>query len=289
MNVLLYIILTSLLGGGLHGQMERGIRGRLQDSMGPIEKVRVEVRRGHRLPISRTIEEINVELEGFRLKGGPPTEGLLFAKGKDVPAGKVNRIQVVARRFQVEGLLVKELRFTIERLRYNLRKALLRKRLEILDVGKCRGEILLEESALNHYISPKVKEIEGFRLRLERNRVEVSGRYKTRLGISVPIVFVTRLQPQIGKIYLIDPQLKVSVIPVPSFVTERVIGQINPIVDLNSDPALPCILRISRLQVEGARLRAETQIFLKLAVPVRSAGGEYKLASARAAAGRAQE
>jgi len=259
MNVLLYLILSALLGAGAQGKLEQGLAERLRDSLGPVEKVQVEVNRGHRSPFSRTISEIKLELEGFRLKE-TPTEGIIYRPGKKTLAGKVGEIQVVSRRFEVEGLPVREMEFSLEGLKYNLWKAAVRRRLEVLGVKKCRGKILLEEEALNRFLSPQTEALEGFHLKLAEGEVEVSAWTRTRLGFSVPIVLTARLQPEGGRIYLVEPRLKTAFIPLPSFLARRLVEEINPVVDLNRQQSLPCTLRISRLRVEPSLLAAEAEV-----------------------------
>ncbi len=262
MNVLLYLLLSALLGASAPGKVEHGLRDRLQTTIGPVGKVQVEVNRGHRSPFSKTIQEIKLELADFRLKQ-TPGEGVLYRPDKDVMAGKINNIHLVSRRFEVEGLQVKEMQVSLQGLRYNLWKAVANRQLEVLGVRKCRGGITLEEAALNRFVAPRVKELEGFRLDLEEGRVRVSGWRKTRLRVSVPVVFTARLQPEVGRITLVEPNLRIARIPVPAFVARRVAEQANPIIDLNQAPGLPCTFQIYRVKVEPSLLTAEARILFR--------------------------
>lgn len=262
MNVLVYLILLAVLGGAT-GKIEKGLEERLRESLAA-KKVEVKVTRAHRAPFSTTVDELSINLEDFQLKDGPaPSEGIIFSPGKDVQAGKISSIKVGAHRFSAQGLAVKELQVTICELRYNMKKALLRRKLEIIGVKSCQGQLLLEESALNRFAAPKVKELDNFRLRLTAGRVEISGNYKNKLNVPVPVTLTARLQPQGGQVYLVEPRLKLSVMPVPGFVAQRVADQVNPVVDLNSDPALPCIISIAQLRAEPGALHATADIVLR--------------------------
>ena len=265
MNVLIYLILTALLGGGVSGGIERGMKARLNDSLRP-RKVRVQVHRGSWLPLSRTVNAIEVELEDFRLREGPG-EGVVFNPGRDVLAGKVNKIDVVARRFEVQELAVRELQVSVRKLRYNLRKAVWRRQLEVTGIRSCRGQITLEEVALNRFIAPRVKELKDFRLRFVPGRVEISGKVNTPMRLGVPITLSARVEPRLGQLYLLDPKLKVTVVPVPGFVTRRIIDQINPVVDLNQDPNFPCIVQITDVNIGPAALQAKATIVFRATPP----------------------
>jgi hypothetical protein len=262
MNILIYIILAALVGGGVEGKIENGISGRLQSSFGKKAQVKVEVDRGHRSPLSRSINSINIELADFKVQGAP-SQGMAFRLDKKTMGGRIDRISIKARRFEIEGLAIKEMQVTIEQLKYNFWKAVAKHQLEVLRVDKCGGEIVFEEKALNKFIAPRVKELEEFHLKLSHGEVIITGKAKTRLHISVPVELTCKLVPHMGMIFLTEPRLKATVVPLPSFVAQRVVDQVNPVINLNRDSQLPCQLKITQLKVEPALLTARADLLFR--------------------------
>jgi|GEM_PF-7004614 len=263
MNFLVYLILLALLGGGLEGQVEQRLKDRLQASFGKIEQLRVVVDRGHRSPLSRTVNKIAVEMEGFKVQQ-TPGEGVRWNLGRDVTAGQINEISLIARRFEVEGLPIKSLEVKLEGLRYNFKKLLLRRQLEIIDIKRGEGEIALREKDLNNFLASRIKDqIEGFSLHLANGKLEIAGRAKTRSGLRVPFTLITELEPRGGQVYLTKPYLKYSILPLPSFLSQRVIRELNPILDLNAAEGLPCNFRIREIRFRPRELSAQADLLFR--------------------------
>jgi hypothetical protein len=227
--------------------------------------VQVRIDRGNNY-LSKNIEQIDLELAGFQVKNAS-AEGIKFNLGKDVTASTVKKITLTTRRFEVEGLPVEEMQITLEGLRFNLWRAMLRHKLEILEVKKGEGRILLQEAGLNSFLAPRLETLQEPKIKLQDGKIEVSGRVKTRLGFSYPIVFSSRLEPLMGRIELTEPKLKVSVLPVPALVTRRIVENINPVVDLNQYSDLPCIFRITKLQIDPTGLSAQADLIFKCSSP----------------------
>ena len=144
---------------------------------------------------------------------------------------------------------------------------LIRKRLEIVGVDACRGEVVLEADDLERYVGSRVDALEDFELRLADGKVEVSGRVKGLLPVAVPICLTATPKAEIGRIYLREARLKVTEVPVPRFVTEKILEQINPVVDLNSDIEMPFIFELTKVKVEPTALAAEGKIYFRRASP----------------------
>jgi hypothetical protein len=260
-NYLVYLILMALMGGGVEGKVEQQMAAHLQSSLGPIQKLQVSVDRGHRSPFSRTLNEIELEMEGFKVTPAPGEAGVRWSLGKKVAAGQINKIQVAARRFEVAGLPVQELKINLEGLRYNFNKLLVRRQLEIVDIKRGEGEILLQEKDLNGFLAPRVKDqMENFSLDLRKGEVAVTGRAKMPVGLAMPFTLVAELQPRGGQVYLVKPYLKASIVPLPSFISQRVVKKLNPILDLNQQGELPCVFNIRQIQVGAKELSARADL-----------------------------
>jgi hypothetical protein len=264
MNLLVYLILLALLGGGVEGQVEQRLRDRLQASFGKIEKLRVVVDRGHRSPLSRTVNKIAVEMEGFKLGSTPGEEGVQWSLGRDVTAGKINEIAIAARRFEMGGLPVKALEIKLEGLRYNFNKLVLRRRLEIVEVRHGEGEITLGEKDLKDFLAPRIKaQVKEFALDFESGKVKISGQSIVRNGLEVPFTLVSEVEAQGGQVNLVKPYLKCSVVPMPSFLSQRMIRKLNPLLDLNKTEGLPCNFRIREIQIRPQELSARADLLFR--------------------------
>jgi len=255
MNFLIAMILSALLGalGGSHAA-ERAIKNRLESQFHP-RTVKVDISRGHRSPTSKTLDRLQIDLEGFKANptpGGAP--GLEIKPGDALMVGRINRVAVNASDFEVAGLPVREMSLSLVNLRYDLWRLLIKRRLRVLSFeNRSEVSVTLTEASLQRYLAPRVKELEGMDLDLLPGRVRVSGRVGVSL-LQVPLSISGRLEPAGGRIYLRDPEMAVTVVPVPGFITERIIAQVNPLVDLNQDLAMPISLRLRRITVSPSGL-----------------------------------
>jgi len=194
MSLIIYIILAALLGTAGKGKIEQGMTDQLRASLGPAAKINVEIRRGHRMPTSKTISEINIDLADFKLKETGGAESIKFRPGKKTFAGKIGDINISAKRFEAAGLPVKEMRANIHLLKYNLWRVVAKRELEIIGVDKCTGDITLEERGMNRFLYPRVKELNNFQLKMKQGEIQVSGWYKTKLRFSTPVTFTAALE-----------------------------------------------------------------------------------------------
>ena len=262
MNALIALLLTALLGGlAGSGTAEKAVAGKLRESF-QARSVQVEISRGHRSPFSKTLDRIEVDMAGFRSQGSG--EELVFEPGKPLMAGRVGRLQVRASDFEAGGLPVREMRLTMVNLRYDLWKAMLKRRLKLLGFDR-QGSTLsvtLTGPGLERFLRPRVTELTDLRLVLEEGRLTVTGKVKVAL-LPVPIRLSGRLEPMAGAIFLRDPALAVSVVPVPGFVTERIMTQINPLVDLNQGLQSPLRLFLRQISVHPSGLTLQADISAK--------------------------
>jgi len=229
MSALIALILATILGGlAGPGAVERSIKQQLRQQLKGAQLVRVEVHRGRRLPPSRTISSIEVELAGFRLSQ-PPASDLRFEPDPHAAAGKIGRIRLRARDFEVADLPIQQLEVDITRLRYDLWKALLKRELRLIGFDSCTGSVRFTEAGLNHFLRPRVTALDDFRLRFLAGRIQVTGRARTALRLSVPVRLRAKLEPSPqGTINLVEPALQITFLPVPGFITRRILAQVNP-------------------------------------------------------------
>lgn len=234
MNALVALLLLSLFGGlAGSGTVEKSVEKNLQESF-HARTVKAEISRGHRSPFSRTIERIQIDMAGFRSEGD--SGGLQLEQGHSMLVGKINHLAINATDFEVAGLAVEKMELTLAGIRYDLWKAALKRRLRLFGFSDKDSQIALTltPSSLQRFLRPRVTELEDFRLRLEGGQVVVSGQAKVAF-VRVPLRITGRLEPAGGCIYLRDPKLAVTSVPIPGFITDRVVAQVNPLVDLNKE------------------------------------------------------
>jgi hypothetical protein len=253
-------VLAVVLGAvGGTGIAERAAERTLRRRFAPIKRVRVDVSRGHRSPFSRTIDQVRVEMEGFAVSHAQ--EPLKMGGGARM-SGKVSRLMVDARDFEVRqdsgGLRVRQLEFALTGIRYNFGKALLRRRLVLLGLGPGSGRVVLDEKALNDFLAPRVKQLEDFRLDLLDRRIRVRGA-RALLGVRFPVELEGSLRAHKGEVHLVLPRIRMGFLPVPGFVTRRVLSQVNPLVDLNQGSGGPFRFDITSLRVKKDILEVEVK------------------------------
>lgn len=257
MNAVVALLLAALLGGlAGSGTAEKAIEKGLRDTFHP-QRVQVNLRRGHRSPFSRTMDRLEINLAGFRSQGD--SGGLSLQGGHALMAAKVGRVVIKAADFEVGGLPVKEMELTLADLRYDLWRALWNRKLRLLGFDPKESELVLTFTAqgLQRFLAPRVTALQHLAITLHDGRVEVAGRAQAS-WLRIPVRLSGRLEPQGGAIYLRDPTLAVSMVPIPGFLTERILAQINPLVNLNQEVKGPLRLqmRFVLVRATGLTLRA---------------------------------
>jgi len=259
MQVLIAALLGAILSAlGLSSKVEHGVEQQLRARLGEVQEVKVDIHRGHRSPFSRQVDTVEIILVGFDTRSLAEGEGLRIGGGGDL-GGKVGSVVIHARDFRVNDLGVARLDVTIRDIRYDLWKAIWRRKLEVLRVGRSDAEAWLTADALTRMVAPRIKQIENLRLTLGSGDITVTG--NARLGVRIPVRLTCGLAAVGGgKIYLVDPKAHVSVVPVPSFVISRLMDDINPIVDLNEGRQGPFGLEVDRMQISPRYLRVHANL-----------------------------
>jgi hypothetical protein len=120
---------------------------------------------------------------------------------------------------------------------------------------------------LNHFLRPRVTQLENFHLDLLEHRILVRGS-RPLLGMKLPVQLEGSLRARGGQIHLILPRIRVGFLPLPGFVTRRLLSQVNPLVDLNGGSRGPFRFDITALRLKKDMLEAEAR-----AEPVLGAAG----------------
>ena len=258
MAALLAALVASIIASlGMTGPVERAAERTLRDRLGKVEQVKVDIYRGHRSPFSRTVQEIKVEVKGFALRGeasaAPPISG-----GARVN-GKISKIAIRAEDFEIEGLRVARVDATLREIRYDLLKAVLKRRLRLTGMGEGTVAVRLAGPALERYLAPRVTALDGFRLRLLHGRIEVTGRTKTVVPIPVTILAGLQVKNR-DEIHLSDPRIHVTGVPLPGFLVRRIMNQVNPVADLSQGRGESFVFEIDRLRIAPSGLSANGRV-----------------------------
>jgi len=254
MEALIAMLLTAILGGlGLSDKVERGIEDKLRHSLGEVRQVKVVIHRGHRSPLSRQVDSVDITVAGFQAGSLAGGEILRIGGGGDL-VGKVGTVAIHVRDFRVNDLPVDRLDITIKDIRYDLWKAMWRRKLEIIRVGDSYAEADLNARALTTMLAPRIKQLENMRLTFGEGRINITG--DARLGVRIPVRLSCGLAAVGGgKLYVVDPKASVSIVPVPSFIISRLMDELNPLVDLNEGGQGPFTLEIDQISITPRALR----------------------------------
>jgi hypothetical protein len=246
MEALIAALLGAILGGlGITGKVEHHIAGQLRQTLGSVRQVKVAIHRGHRSPFSRQVDIVDIRLAGFETRS-LPSGGLQIGGGGDL-VGKVGSVAIHCCDFRVNDLPVDRLDITVKDIRYDLWKALWRRRLEIIRVGDSYAEASLKARGLTRMLAPRLKWLENLRLTFTDGRINISG--DARFGLAIPVRLSCALAAVGGQIHAVDPKVRVSVVPLPSFIVTRLLDDINPLVDLNEKGEGPFTLGIDEIRI----------------------------------------
>ncbi len=261
MQALVAALLTAILGAfGLGGKVERGVERQLRQQLGDVGQVKVDIHRGHRSPLSRQVDRVEITLVDFDARS-LPSSGLRIGGGGDL-VGKVGTVAIHARNFRVDELAVERLDVTIKDIRYDLWKAIWRRKLEIIRVGDSHAEAFLQARALTGMLAPRIKRVRNFQLTFGSGDLTVTG--DARVGVRIPVRLTCGLAALgDGRIYAVDPRAHVSVIPVPSFIISRLMDQINPVADLNQGGEGPFEFAIDEIRISPRHVLVRANLIVR--------------------------
>jgi hypothetical protein len=255
--VLIALLMSVITSLGVTGPAERVAEKAVRARLGKVQEVKVRIDRGHRSPFSRTVPEIEITVKGFKM-AGEPAETLHISGGEKL-GGKIGRVTIRAEDFEVEGLKVERMDATIRSIRYDLLRALWRRRLRLTGVGESTIAVRLRGRDLQPYLAKRVTALDAFQLRLLHGRVEVTGKAKTLIPLPVRLVAGLEVKNR-DEIHLASPTIHVSALPLPGFLVKRIMSQVNPVVDLLREKDPVFAMEIERLLVGPSGISATGRI-----------------------------
>lgn len=259
------LILILAMGTSSSGQIERAMEKHLRSRFPTAEKVNVRVTRGHRSPFSRTVDRVEINLVGFQAKQ-MPLEGLQVVRAKPLVCGKINNLVIVGERFQMSGLPIERMELSISRIRYDLWRALVGRKLRVVRVGEINACFVLTDRALQQYIAPKALSLDGLQVTFLEGKVRLVGRVRSWLRLPIEITAGLELRGE-GRMVLVDPQLRFCSVPAPRLVADRVVKEINALLDITKEMKIPFDVKLTRTKVSPHQLFIWGEIEPKVITP----------------------
>ncbi|HEX2950505.1 MAG TPA: LmeA family phospholipid-binding protein [Armatimonadota bacterium] len=123
-------------------------------------------------------------------------------------------------------------------------------------MDSAHGSVLLEDKGLTQFIRTRHLPITDPVIRITKDRCIVSGIYHTL--VNVPVEVSGRLMvKKPATVYLDHPELHLSVVPMPKMITDKLLGDMNPLIDVNAELGLPVQVVITKITHEDGAIRFE--------------------------------
>ncbi|MHB0939114.1 MAG: LmeA family phospholipid-binding protein [Armatimonadota bacterium] len=258
MAMLFAVLVLGALGSKI--PTDADIAARIEDAIRTQlhpEKVRVVVKRPSAL--STTFEQVEITISGFNASQ-LPLDALPAAPAGEKPARPGRQIRIVNARLTCENFVVNGL--PVDTLAWQGSDVYLpfqSVREGIFHISSARsvnGYVVVKEDDLTKFLRTLTLPITEPSLSITPAECQVEG--VTRLMVKLPIRLSGRLAARNGAmLYLDDARLRVTVVPIPKFVSNRVLKDLNPLADLNQMMPLPAPLEVTRLTQQHGALRIE--------------------------------
>lgn len=211
-------------------------------------------------PFSTTLQQVDIRVSGFTANSLPftgPPGGTVLPPADDKQI-QVVRAQVVCEDFTAGGLPIRRMAWEVTDARIPL-AAVHGGGFTITAARSALGAFTLDEEGLTRFLRTRSLPLTFPSVRLDPAGCRVSG--TTRAMVAVPVAVGGRLTTRGNAVlWLQDPKLHVSIVPVPGVVTSRLLRDINPLTDLNRDLKLPIPLRITHILHGEGTLRIDAAL-----------------------------
>ena len=262
MAFLLAMLALGFLGAKIPSDADIAIRieDTIREQLHPAS-VKVVVKR--RSSLSTTVDLLEISISGFsadKLPLGPPAGEAQVPLAAAAPAPRPGRqvriidAHITCENFIINALPVRSLELRGRDVRIPW-QAVRTGMFEISAAQFVNGSLVLEEKGLTKYLRtlPDLPITEPA-ISVTPEECRVSG--KTRTLVKLPIQLSGRLAARNGAVlYLDEPSLRVSIVRIPGFVSDRVLKDINPLADLNAEFLLPAPLAITQTRLQHGLLR----------------------------------
>jgi len=261
MAMLFAVLVLGALGSKI--PTDADIAARLEDAIRTQlhpESVHVMVKRPSVL--STTFEQLEITITGFNADKLPlalqppaapaPGAGAPRRQGREI---LLRTARLTCERFVVNGLPVRTLAWQGKDV-YLPFKAVRAGAFQISAARAVTGYVVVQQDDLTQFLRTLPLPITEPDVVISPAECLVNG--NARMLTRIPIHLTGQLVARDGAVlYLDKPRLRVTIIPVPGFVANRVLKDLNPLADLNAAMQLPAPLKITRTTQQHGALRFE--------------------------------
>lgn len=224
--------------------MERSLRGRL-GNVGEVE-VKVFGPRGYKA-LRGNFREVRVSLRGVDLD--KLNLDMLSLRESSGDRARIRRLLLDVSKFTYQQIDVSHLLITIDDVVYDRRAARHRQGFQLVSVGKAEAIIEVGLAALRKAVSSRLTEFIQPELSLEEGHAVVTAK-KEILGLPVPLIITGVLAPRREReIHLVSPQVTIGRVAVLDLLTEKLLGDVNPLIVLDPDHRWPFAPRIGSVKI----------------------------------------
>lgn len=269
MALLLAALLLGTLGTKIptNHDIETRLEQAIRDALHPAA-VMVTVERAS--IFSTTFQRVDISIDGFNADSLPlslvevPGADSATIDGDDPTGAPIAEPKRTAKQVRLRQATLRCTNFTINKLRveqldinaedlYLPLQAVSAGQFEIAGARAVTGMVSLRQQDLTAYLRTRDLPITDPTVKLSPAECRVSG--KSRTLIHIPIELSGVLTARDGAVlYLDNPRLRVSIVPVPGFIADRVLKDINPLGDLNAEFKLPAPLNITKTTLRDGTL-----------------------------------
>jgi len=185
------------------------------------------------------------------------TEGLpLYTEPKRSQYGRVDRLRLELREFDLRGLRVERLEALIPGCRYDHGLAMSKQRFRLSRSGEGVGSVQVRQADLEQFVLRKYREIKEVRIRLANGRALIEG-YGEFLLIATRFRVDAKLATTDGsKIDLADARIEFDGRPADPASAETLLQTLNPVIDLDRDLRLDGAITVRELDLRDGLLKA---------------------------------
>lgn len=264
------VVITGMVGclvpsdRDIAGQIEAAIRTKVHPTGVTVALHRIS-------SFSTRIRTLDITITGFTADSLPLTAGQpirhndapVMAAGmlafRETPRQghermiRVSDAHLRCEQFTLHQLPVQELDLKIHETRFPLESAK-RGNLAITSAESAGGYAVFTESGLTQFLRTRTLPIKDVTVQLTQNECIIKGETKDIIGVAVQVS--GRIIAKDGAVlYLERPKLKVLSLTLPKVISDRILREINPLADLNTELPLPAPLTITGITHNKGSLR----------------------------------
>jgi hypothetical protein len=195
---------------------------------------------------------------GLDAPGALPTAPTRAAKPEKMV--RIVKLRLLCEDFTVQGLPVQSLEMTLDEVRIPF-AAVNAGNFAIAAADAATGAVTLHERGLAQYLLGRELPVKEPKVRITSAGLQVTGGLKAFLN--APVELRGKLAVRNGAVLYLDrPAIHMLKVPVPGFLTQRALKEIDPLTDLNKDMNLPVPLVISAVTHQQGTLRFDATLQL---------------------------